>query len=780
MTIDRTEQQGASELLAAEQLSRRPTAPPATLPGYRLERFLGAGTFGQVWAGHDLNTGRPVAVKFYLHRGGVNWSLLSREVKNLVQLSAQRSIVQILDVGWDAEPPYYVMELLPNGSLEDLLQRVGRLPVQQAVEIFRTVCNGLNQCHSRGVLHCDLKPGNILLDADLVPRLADFGQSRMSNDQSPSLGTLFYMAPEQAQLDAAPNASWDVYALGVILYRMLTGSVPHRNDTLVQQIDTAGSLPKRLEYYRQAIGGDHQPSGHRRRRGVDRDLARIVDRCLAADPQQRFSNVQQVLAALDQRDQAKARQPLLLLGIVGPMLLLLAGGVFAGLGIVAASDRATQALRTEAHGSNLLAARFAAKSLESELQRYFQVLDQEARHAELLAALREVLHDDELLPLRQAIAAAPKDSHDSRAQLLENHSRQRLDQLLRQRLESYQQPDSGQPNVSTMLITDAWGNMLAAALDSDVSRENLSTGYNFAFRSYFHGGAADAVSSTQPATTAKPLTHHHLSAAFQSTATGMWKIAFSRPIYLQRPTPGTSLPPPDGVIVMTTNLGDFESMRGGQLTDQLAVVIDARAGELQGTVLQHPLMAQHAQSGHSLAGERYRINERLMQDLLSGKDVDYIDPMANAAGGGPYRGPWLAAIAPIQLPRTLNPSGAAGSPSGGPPAGATNRAPSDRSPSESSALGRGQLASQLKNQPTTDRQANFLVLVQYRLAKVLEPVGELKRQLLWQGSAALLLVVALTVAMWVYVARLTNPQRWDEVAATSSEPSHHQATLPLE
>ena len=127
MSSDYTQQQTLGELHKAEQLSLQLTVPPAEVPGYRIERLLGQGAFGQVWLGRDLNTGRQVAVKFYLHRGGVNWSLLSREVKHLVNMSTGRHIVQVLGVGWEAEPPYYVMEFLENGSIEDLVRARGAL-----------------------------------------------------------------------------------------------------------------------------------------------------------------------------------------------------------------------------------------------------------------------------------------------------------------------------------------------------------------------------------------------------------------------------------------------------------------------------------------------------------------------------------------------------------------------------------------------------------------------------------------------------------------------------
>jgi eukaryotic-like serine/threonine-protein kinase len=751
---DQTEQQSLGEQLLAEELSLRPTTPPATLPGYRLDRFIGAGTFGQVWYGHDLNTGRPVAIKFYLHRGGVNWSLLSREVKNLVQLSAERSIVQVLDVGWDAEPPFYVMEFLPNGSLEDLLQIQRRLPVSRAVDVFRKICVGLNHCHGRGILHCDLKPGNILLDSDHAPRLADFGQSRMSNDQSPSLGTLFYMAPEQANLDAAPDASWDVYALGVILYRMLTGRIPHRNETLVSRIDTAGSLPKRLEHYRDAILHDARPNAHRARRGVDRALAAVVDRCIAPDPTQRFANVQQVIAALDQRDQARQRKPLMLLGIVGPLLLMLASGVFAARSIVRASGSFIEALRTEASSRSQLAARLAAGLLENELQGYFQILAQEAAHPQTRQVLQELLASSEFDEIRQQIVDNPAASGAARRNLLHHPGRRAIDDQLKTRLSPHLGgTNGGRAELSTMFITDSLGTILGMALDEEVDEEHLSTGHNFAFRTYFHGGRDDLPRTTPPRSI-EPLASPHLSAAFQSTATGQWKLAFSMPIYLDspgkldpsnsaagsddQPDLATAQRRPDGVFVITTNLGDFESMRGGQLRDQLAVVIDARDGPLRGTVLQHPLMDQQSRAGETLAGKRFQVPGGVLDDLLAGGDVDYRDPMAQVPGGEIYSGSWLAAIAPISLPREIS------------------------------------TTQDGRDSPVAS--TDLLVLVQYRLSKVFEPVGELTRQLLIDGALLLVAISLLTFAMWSYVNRITDPTRFDDAPDKSIDP-HNQPTV---
>src|SRR5262245_39225501 len=275
MSSDYTFQQTPADQQRSKDLSLQRTRPPAEVPGYQTQRFLGAGAYGEVWFGLDRTTGRKVAIKFYLHRRGVDWTLLSREVEKLRFLSADRYVVQLLDVGWDAEPPYYVMEFVEEGSLDDRLLRVGTLDVSDAVELFEEIAIGLAHAHGKGVVHCDLKPANILIDQDGMPRLADFGQSRLSHEQKPALGTLFYMAPEQADLEAVPDVRWDVYALGAILYTLLVRTPPHRNADTIGKIDAASALKLRLSRYRHAIRAAPPASEHRRVRGMDRALAEI-------------------------------------------------------------------------------------------------------------------------------------------------------------------------------------------------------------------------------------------------------------------------------------------------------------------------------------------------------------------------------------------------------------------------------------------------------------------------------------------------------------------------
>ncbi len=753
MNHEQTENQTADGQSTSQKLSMRATTPPAEVPGYRLTRFLGSGAYGQVWVGLDLNTGRSVAVKFYLHRGGVNWSLLSREVKNLVTLSADRHVVQVLEVGWDADPPYYVMELVGGGSLEDLLEIRPRLPVGESVEMFRKICVGLNHCHGKGVLHCDIKPANILLDDDTEPRLADFGQSRLSHEQTPALGTLFYMAPEQADLNSTPDAAWDVYAVGAILYRMLVGSPPYRSDEIIEQIDTAGSLSKRLEKYRAAIATGKPPDRHLQHPGVDRALARIISKCLAVDPSARYANVQQILEDLGRRDASRSRRPLMLLGIVGPLLILLATSFFGYRSIKQARGSLRSALRSEAFGSNRLAASFAARTLESEIGRYFQLTREEASNKDVVGQLREALDAPEITKALADIAAmrAPVQTHgtnDPRRKLLDSDQRIELDRILSDRLARYTGDNAHRRRLrlATMFITDSVGTILGIAYDEKVDEEENSAGRNFCYRTYFHGGHVDFSATATVIGNIPPLTSTHLSAAFPSTATRLWKVAVSTPMYLSE-----DRSEPDAIFVVTINLGDFELLQSKEGANQVAVLVEAREGTSRGTILQHPLMDSRRTAGNRMEDEKYQIPLTLMDELLKEGDIDYIDPLASAADGIAYDGPWIAAMQPVALPRK-----------------------SDDSDEQERTRSSGPDSAARTN-------ADLLVLVQYRLEKVMAPVNEMQSALLFEGGAALVSILVVTLTLWFFVRRVANSANasTDTVVEKPTLPRGLTETMPV-
>ncbi|MDP6555598.1 MAG: serine/threonine-protein kinase, partial [Pirellulaceae bacterium] len=469
MSPDHTQQQSSQEQQRARQLSMHSTLPPVDVPGYEAQSRLGSGAFGEVWIGTDKKTSRRVAIKFFMHRSGLDWTQLSREVEKLVLLSTDRYVVQLLDVGWESDPPYYIMEYIENGSLEDLLREQGQLNVRDADEMFREIAIGLMHAHGKGVLHCDLKPANILLDLDNKPRLADFGQSRLSHEQSPALGTLFYMAPEQADLTAVPDSCWDVYALGALLYCMLTGSPPHRSEAVTGQLDSASGLADRLAKYRKLIAAAPAPAEHRRTARVDRPLADIVDRCLAFDPQRRFPNVQAVIDALNARDTARLRRPLMLIGFVGPILLLTIMTIFGMRGYERAVRQSESLVTIKARENNVMTARLAASSIEGEIYRYFVLIEREASQAAFQTEFNLVAKSDIVKNISD-----PDISFEERAGLrssfFADETRQALNDYLQRRLDEHLRKlneNESELKIASFLVVDASGRMLAVAYDHD-------------------------------------------------------------------------------------------------------------------------------------------------------------------------------------------------------------------------------------------------------------------------------------------------------------------------
>jgi eukaryotic-like serine/threonine-protein kinase len=637
MSIDPTEVQGGVERRRARDMSLKRGLPPTQVPGYEPERFLGIGAYGEVWVARERNTGRQVAIKFYAHRGGLDWSLLSREVEKLAFLFADRYVVQLLGVGWDADPPYYIMEYLEKGSLADRIAQ-GPVPVDEAVSLFRDVATGLIHAHGKGVLHCDLKPANVLLDQDGKPRLADFGQSRLSNEQAPSLGTMFYMAPEQADLDAMPDARWDVYALGALLYCMLTGGPPHRTGKTVTDFERTPELTDRLLRYRQMIEQSPTPSGHRKMHGVDHLLTAIVDRCLAPDPEKRFANVQEVLDALDDRTSRLARRPMMVLGAVGPALLLAVVTWFAWQGFTAALQQSNEALTERALETNSFAAQYVARTAANEMERRYQSVELVAESDRFRDRLAEVLAKPGFRDLLARLSDPNRNDADQerlRTEIVEQPDRQALQKDFVASIPPALRP-SAKNSVASWFFCDAQGVSMVRI------PEGSTVGMNFGWRSFFYGGSHDMPETWRP-TPGAHLDTTMISNVFYSKATSRWTVAISTPVFDDSPEKKFL-----GVVAMTVEVGRFIQFPGND--NQFAVLVDNREGKYKGAVLQHPLFDKLLlASADKKLPERcqsYRVNTDDLPNT-DGRQRHYCDPLAVDPEGGDYDRQWLAAMGPV-------------------------------------------------------------------------------------------------------------------------------------
>jgi hypothetical protein len=357
------------------------------VPGYQVQRPLGAGTYGEVWQAAEEGTGRSVAIKFFLRASAQQWQLLA-EVKQLAQLDAVPGIVQLKEFNPQATPPYYVMAFAEQGSLADRLEK-GPLPVAEALDLFRQVTEALAYVHVKGIRHCDLKPANVLLDARGRALLADFGQAQLASDASPALGTFFYMAPEQADtIEQVADTRWDVYGLGALLYRLLTGSLPRDDAEIRGRLAAAHDLAERLRVYRDWLRSSPRPTAHRQVRGVDADLAEIIDRCLEIDPAGRPRDAGVVLLMLVRRERRQRQRPLLIFAALASLVCLL---IVAGLGLALAHSglsHARDALVRQLEHGDLVRARLVGDGLQDVLEERIGMLERVATDPRLLHALK--------------------------------------------------------------------------------------------------------------------------------------------------------------------------------------------------------------------------------------------------------------------------------------------------------------------------------------------------------------------------------------------------------
>jgi serine/threonine-protein kinase len=256
---------------------------------YELLTLIGEGTFGRVYRGRDRRLDREVAVKVIKPWWAEDpeWvAVFERETRMLARVS-DPGIVQIHDVGHAAEGLYYVSELVHGDNLAALLRAEGPLSPARARDLAAGLCKALAGAHERRIVHRDVKPANVLLEAGSgAVKLGDFGVARLAEGttggERPSaiVGTPRYMAPEQGR-DGHATPATDVYGVGIVLYEMLTGAPPFTADSPVAL----------------ALCHLHDPPPPLRA-GVPDDLVAIVDRALAKDPDARYPDAGAMARAL--------------------------------------------------------------------------------------------------------------------------------------------------------------------------------------------------------------------------------------------------------------------------------------------------------------------------------------------------------------------------------------------------------------------------------------------------------------------------------------------------
>lgn len=270
--------------------------PGDQLGRYVLDRPLGAGGMGSVWVAVQEGLGRRVALKVIHANFAMDTNIASR-FKREARIAASfnhPSIVPVTDFGVHDGRPYLVMDLLEGESMDELLNREGRLSVDRCAFLAVQILAGLEAAHAKGVIHRDLKPDNVFVTTSSgvgdIARLLDFGIARLSDTSAPKmtstgqvLGTPAYMAPEQAK-GMPVDARSDLYAVGVILYEALSGRVPFEADNYHQlMFAVVEEQPKSL--------ADMRPD-------LESEFVAIVERAMSKSPEQRFESALAMREAL--------------------------------------------------------------------------------------------------------------------------------------------------------------------------------------------------------------------------------------------------------------------------------------------------------------------------------------------------------------------------------------------------------------------------------------------------------------------------------------------------
>jgi serine/threonine-protein kinase len=266
---------------------------------FRIERVLGQGAMGVVVAATHIQLDERVALKFLLPEALVNADAVARfarEARAAVKIKSEH-VVRVSDVGTlESGSPYMVMEYLQGQDLSDWTRDRGALSVPEAVEFLLQACEALAEAHAIGIIHRDLKPANLFVttrrDGTPCIKVLDFGISKFTGagadlamtKTSTVMGSPLYMSPEQLSSTRTVDARTDIWALGVILFELVSGRVPFEAETMPELCGKVLSEPP--------------PSLRGLRQNMPEAIDAIVFRCLAKDRTQRYANVAELAEAL--------------------------------------------------------------------------------------------------------------------------------------------------------------------------------------------------------------------------------------------------------------------------------------------------------------------------------------------------------------------------------------------------------------------------------------------------------------------------------------------------